>query len=56
MRCQFNLTNYGCHEEGEYINKNGVIVCEYHKMLISAFNWEIRHDRFWERIKEETKQ
>ncbi len=32
-------------------NQWGVEVCEHHKLLLNAFNWETRNVRHWARIK-----
>jgi hypothetical protein len=43
MKCQL----WNCDSEAEYQNKNGVCACEYHKLLLDAFNWELRNKRVW---------
>ena len=36
-----------CEKVAEYINQNGVQVCESHKTLLDAFTWESRNKRHW---------
>ena len=44
-----------CTEAPKWVNQNGVVCCEYHKLLLDAFTWENRHKRKWTPIKEATK-
>ena len=39
-----------CPHEAIWVNQNGVKVCEYHKLLLDAFNWETRDKRCWTAI------
>ena len=47
VTCQGSLSNIPCSNLASYTNRNGVRVCEYHKLLIDAFTWENRNDRSW---------
>lgn len=36
-----------CGNRADWINENGVICCDSHKVLIEAFNWELRNKLPW---------
>ena len=40
-----------CPHAAKWINQNGVICCDYHKLLLNAFTWDSRNLRTWEIIK-----
>lgn len=42
--CKYNDE---CLSPAEWENQNGVIVCDFHKSLLDAFNWETRATRVW---------
>jgi len=37
-----------CSNIVTFTNKNGLRVCDYHKLLVDAFTWENRNERSWE--------
>jgi len=39
-----------CPNKAIWRNKNGVEVCEYHKLLLDAFTWENKNERDWQPI------
>ena len=39
-----------CPDEPRWQNQNGVIACDYHKLLLDAFNWETRKERRWQEL------
>jgi hypothetical protein len=51
MNCTFgNMTGHQCPNKAEWENENGVKVCEQHKLVLDAFNWERRNERKWSKI------
>jgi len=45
-----NMTGTQCNEPAKWINRNGVVCCEHHKLLLDAFTWESRNERKWTEI------
>ena len=36
-----------CDNPAKWVNQNGVITCESHKLLLDAFTWENRSNHKW---------
>ena len=52
MKCTgMQMVGQQCPHDAIWRNQNGVEVCEYHKLLLDAFNWENRNRRKWDSIK-----
>jgi hypothetical protein len=51
MKCTFgNISGHQCPNEATWVNQNGVTVCEQHKLVLDAFNWETRNKRKWDKL------
>ena len=54
MKCTGgDMVGIQCPHDAKWANRNGVKVCEHHKLLLVAFAWENRNTRKWTRIKGE---
>ena len=40
-----------CPNEAIWVNQNGVLCCDHHKLLLDAFTWENRNNRKWSKVK-----
>ncbi len=56
MKCTgMDIVGQQCPHDAQWRNQNGVEVCEYHKLLLDAFNWETRDKRKWTNLVESVK-
>jgi len=50
LKCTFNLTDEPCPNKATWINSEGVSVCDYHKLLLDGFSYELRGFITWNKI------
>ncbi len=49
--CTFgDMTDMPCPYPAQWENENGVMVCDKHKTVMDAFNWENRNKRVWKKL------